>query len=467
MPAMVRTRRRISRRLRRSRGPRPAIVVALVVALAVVVSLAMGIAHQVDRQSLPYRRSVDRGFATILGPLGVESAATGAQLAATLQGAAGSDRVGLLTALSIDAATAARTAAVATAADPPVPSAPLAGDCQLALQDRAVAVATVHRAVSALLGGPTGTSAGAGQAAAAARAMSDAASEVVASDARWTACRSSMRRAPGLARLPASSWAGHGVWSAGSASAMTATLVSAPSLAAAPALVVEAVTTTPPAVGSTGSPPQYTVPATAALGVRVIVDNTGNVSLPGVAVRVVVAPSAGGRGASGRATVSLGPGESTAVTVAHLHVTPGSSNTVTATATASSSGQVAATPVSVDVAVVQGASVATVTPSVNPTAVGHPVTYTAAVTASLAGSTTPSGTVAFEDGGAPIAGCTAQPLRAGVATCVVRYPAAGAHAITATYAGTATVGGTTSNTITETVTAPPARHGSSRSAGHP
>jgi hypothetical protein len=71
----------------------------------------------------------------------------------------------------------------------------------------------------------------------------------------------------------------------------------------------------------------------------------------------------------------------------------------------------------------------------NPAAPGNPAIYTATVTPPPDG-----GTVAFADGSAPVAGCTAQPVNTttGQATCTVTYSATGSHSITATYGGDAT-----------------------------
>ncbi len=62
---------------------------------------------------------------------------------------------------------------------------------------------------------------------------------------------------------------------------------------------------------------------------------------------------------------------------------------------------------------------------------GQPVTYTATVSPGAA-----TGTVAFDEAGTPIAGCAAQTISSGNATCTVSdYTTAGAHSITATYGG--------------------------------
>src|SRR5262249_12620117 len=71
-------------------------------------------------------------------------------------------------------------------------------------------------------------------------------------------------------------------------------------------------------------------------------------------------------------------------------------------------------------------------PSSETPAVAEGVTYTATV------SPVPtSGTVAFEEGGSPIAGCAAKTVSTstGEATCTTEYHAAGVHGVTAAYSG--------------------------------
>jgi hypothetical protein len=72
----------------------------------------------------------------------------------------------------------------------------------------------------------------------------------------------------------------------------------------------------------------------------------------------------------------------------------------------------------------------TMTSSSNPSTVGQPVTYTAKVSAAPA-----TGTVEFKQTGVAIAGCAAQAISAGAATCTVTDFATGSHLITAAYSG--------------------------------
>jgi Bacterial Ig domain/Bacterial Ig-like domain (group 3)/PA domain len=79
------------------------------------------------------------------------------------------------------------------------------------------------------------------------------------------------------------------------------------------------------------------------------------------------------------------------------------------------------------------ASTTTLASSANPSTVGQLVTFTASVSA---GSLQPTGTVAFTDGGTPIAGCQLVTLTsAAQASCSVSTLGAGAHSIQAAYSG--------------------------------
>ena len=87
--------------------------------------------------------------------------------------------------------------------------------------------------------------------------------------------------------------------------------------------------------------------------------------------------------------------------------------------------------------------------SVNPSAAGQAVTYTATVSPGPGG-----GTVAFTDNGSPIAGCAAQPVSTstGQATCHTTPATARAHNIVADFSGSGGFGASTSPTLTQVVT---------------
>ncbi|HET7487867.1 MAG TPA: Ig-like domain-containing protein, partial [Acidimicrobiales bacterium] len=96
------------------------------------------------------------------------------------------------------------------------------------------------------------------------------------------------------------------------------------------------------------------------------------------------------------------------------------------------SGQCTLTGTSVSVAA---------SPSGGTVATGQPVTFTA--TLAFTGSTVPTGTVSFTDGGAPLAGCASVPVSARTAgsttvysaACTVTWTDSGYHSVTAAYSG--------------------------------
>jgi DNA-binding beta-propeller fold protein YncE len=83
---------------------------------------------------------------------------------------------------------------------------------------------------------------------------------------------------------------------------------------------------------------------------------------------------------------------------------------------------------------------------------GQPVTFTASVSGSAG---TPTGTVAFRDGAATIAGCGSVSLAGGSAACTTSSLAVGSHSITASYSGSGTYASSASSAVTHTVAAPP------------
>ncbi len=92
------------------------------------------------------------------------------------------------------------------------------------------------------------------------------------------------------------------------------------------------------------------------------------------------------------------------------------------------------------------ATTTVVASSANPSVQGQTVTYTATVSPAGGGSVT------FNDGGTPVAGCTARSLNgSGQATCQVTYATTGSHAITAVYSGDAASAGSTSAVLTQSV----------------
>jgi hypothetical protein len=89
---------------------------------------------------------------------------------------------------------------------------------------------------------------------------------------------------------------------------------------------------------------------------------------------------------------------------------------------------------------------------------GSSVTYTATVTTSHTGSSQPSGSVTFLDGGKPIALCRSQPLTKGgaffTATCKLTYGGIGTHHITAMYRGDGSFSRSSSSATTVNIRRP-------------
>jgi hypothetical protein len=95
----------------------------------------------------------------------------------------------------------------------------------------------------------------------------------------------------------------------------------------------------------------------------------------------------------------------------------------------------------------------TLSTSGSPSVTGQTVTFTATVAPVAPGSGTPTGSVAFKDGGTGIPGCGAQSLNgSGVATCQVTFNAVSAgRTISATYAGTPDYASSSSANLTQVI----------------
>ena len=93
-------------------------------------------------------------------------------------------------------------------------------------------------------------------------------------------------------------------------------------------------------------------------------------------------------------------------------------------------------------------STTTLASSRNPSSPGQSVTLTATV---AGGSGTPTGNVAFTDGGSVIAGCAAVAMSGGTAQCATTALLRGARAITAQYSGNPVYSASTSATLTQIV----------------
>ena len=116
-----------------------------------------------------------------------------------------------------------------------------------------------------------------------------------------------------------------------------------------------------------------------------------------------------------------------------------------------------ASPTALTVQVSNGAApvstTTTLSSSANPATLGTSITLTATVTGSA-----PTGTVNFTDGGSSISGCNALGLagstNARTATCVTSSLSAGPHSIVASYGGNAGNSPSSSNSLSQVVSAP-------------
>ncbi|MFZ4585136.1 MAG: Ig-like domain-containing protein, partial [Acidimicrobiia bacterium] len=106
------------------------------------------------------------------------------------------------------------------------------------------------------------------------------------------------------------------------------------------------------------------------------------------------------------------------------------------------------------------ATTTALTSSLNPSALGDSVTFTATVTYNNGGTDTPvgaAGTVEFTADGSTISGCAAVALDGnGQATCTTSTLAIGQHPIVANYSGDSTYASSTSSTVNQVIARTPA-----------
>jgi Big-like domain-containing protein len=149
-----------------------------------------------------------------------------------------------------------------------------------------------------------------------------------------------------------------------------------------------------------------------------------------------VIPGCGGKGVSGRQTITIVCQASFPAGVAQISATyvADPSSLVAGSSSDTTPVSVGKGPTSLSLAV---------TPQVAP---GGRATYVATlgVPVSNAGPTLPSGSIEFLDGGQPIGGCASQPVSNLTATCSVSYPTAGTHNVSALYNGDSNFAGSTS-----------------------
>jgi len=439
---MVGERRRLGRR--RARLRRALRLAVPFVLAAAAVALVVGAVSQIGPASGAYRRSVDRGYAALVAPVAAASNSSGASVRALLSGAPSLGRTALFDRLDEVVADTARVQRRLAAVTPPEPATAAARHCTTALDDRAAAAAALRRALQGLLGGRTGL--GPVDQGAAAAGVTTAVVDMQAADVSWAACRRGVRRAPGSAVLDRSQWLHQGGLSARGVVDLVAAVAGSPSLAAAHRLTVLAVVTDPPAVATAGT--LVVVPVTSFV-VRAVVADLGNVDEDRVEVGgVAQLQGAPASPPSVQRTLDLAAGGSSTLTLPPFPAEPGSTYTVQVTAESprqQGTGPIATRTVQVQV---QPAGTDTVVAVPGRVVAGRPVTLTATVSSALKGVGVPAGTVAFQDDGAPLPACAAQPVRSGVATCTTIYGGASTHAIGAVYSGAPRFAGSTSAAVT-------------------
>jgi hypothetical protein len=417
---------------------------------AVVVVLGVSAVAQIGPSSGPYRRTVDRGYAALAQPLAVESDSSGAAMLSFLREASSLGRIAFffdLDTLAIDTAELARRYDAITPPDPTTGS-----GCATAITGRASAVSTLRSALEGVVGGRTGL--GVVDEAAATASVTSVGAELLSSDASWAACRRALRRAPGSALVPRSTWVHDpGTFGAGAASHLVSAIAGSHALTPVHRIVVLGVVTDPTAVASGST---LVAPAATTLVVHVVLANQGNVDEHGVEV----GGEATLQGASAspvpvQQTVNLAAARSTTMALPGLKVAPGSSYTLQILAESPHSpGPGALATRTIQVQVQPAATLISVTSSPLVAVRGRQVSLVADVTSALSrarsssSAASPTGTVTFADDGATIAGCGAQPLHHGKSTCLVTYATASAHAITAQYSGDARDAGSMSPAIT-------------------
>ena len=312
-----------------------------------ILVLVVGVAASVGPASATYHHTLAGGFASMASPIATRSNATGAALQQTMSASGQSTRPTLFGDLDRIAADAADQARQMDAAASPPPAGGASTGCVRAMDERAVAAASIRDALEAVLGGRTGTGAAAGDQPTAVRALQSAASRLAAADAAWETCQGALASQSRAARVPASTWVADArFWSPADLSGFVAAFMVQRALAPAPRLALTALTTVPAPV--TGTPGPGVVPPTSSLVVRVVVSNTGNVDQAGVRVSATAA-APGVAASSSSASVDVAAGQSVAVTLPPMGVTPGGTYAVSTTAVdaAGAARSSAATTVSV------------------------------------------------------------------------------------------------------------------------
>jgi hypothetical protein len=347
-------------------------VVVVVIIVVIVGVVVIGSIAEINAQSAPYRRTVNRSFGALASPVVNASTQTGRDLATTMKEAAGTSSTRAGVQQMLDQVVTEATTQSGDAANLVPPAAVGSLDQQLiaVFAERAAAATTIRSTVDGLLGltplpvagaPPTTTPAKTPSltTAQAVTMMSAAGTQIRKADADYDAVRRALARAPGPVRLPRSSWVSGPQATAPLGTAQLAAappaLMASSALGVVNQLLISAVGLSPPAVGSAGTvgdncanpssrpaaAPATLLPPTRKLTAQVTVTNCGTVEEKGVVVSTTVqlAPgspppktsssaktssSSPASPSSTRRTFALGPGGSKGLAMGPLGVVPGS-----------------------------------------------------------------------------------------------------------------------------------------------
>ena len=191
------------------------VVIAVVIGVVVIASLA-----EINAQSAPFRKMVNRSFGALASPLVNSSTQTGRELATTMKGAAGTQSSRPALQQMLDQAVTEATDQANSAAELVPPAAVGSLDQQLVavFDERAAAATAMRTTVDGLLGmvplpvagAPVSSSTAAPAppltTAQAVTGLSAVAAQISKADADYASVRRALARAPGPVRLPRSSW---------------------------------------------------------------------------------------------------------------------------------------------------------------------------------------------------------------------------------------------------------------------
>jgi hypothetical protein len=318
------------------------------VVVGVLVVLIVGAIDQIGPASGPDRRTVDRSFAVLAAPIAVQSNASGSALNTIIGNGASLTRTTFFSDLGSITAGAAQDDERLAALSPPTPSGNAADLCGTAMTDRRRAAARIQEALEGLLGGRRGLAGG--DEAGTAQALETARTVLQSGDASWAACRRALGRAPGSARLPASTWVSDpGIWNDTALGGLVSALVSSGTLAPVHRLTLSTLSTDPASVpGASGV---SVLPPTPSVRVTVVLADQGNVDEVGVTLVVTALPE-GTTGAPVRVRMrtDIDAGRSVALTPPPLSVRSATSYILDITATGQEAGASASATLSLRVA---------------------------------------------------------------------------------------------------------------------